>query len=187
VPREPPPQTVAHVLDIHLPSPPPPFLRGTYFGSTSSVPKWASLHLPCASWLAVYTGLCLQYPPSALNQMRIPRSCSTLVCLNAKRGEQQLSRWTFNSKFVFRGSKDSTTGWKWIKRPTTRQVESLSDSKRNACCSTNHSHSGKRILDSLDPNNKRQVLEAVKEEVKVEKAQARRARPNFQFKQFDRP
>jgi hypothetical protein len=34
-------KTVAHVFDIHShsPSPPPPFLRGAYFGSPSSVPK----------------------------------------------------------------------------------------------------------------------------------------------------
>jgi hypothetical protein len=40
-PREPPPEPLLTVFDIHShsPSPPPPFLRGTYFGSTSSVPK----------------------------------------------------------------------------------------------------------------------------------------------------
>ena len=39
--KSPPTQSVAHVFDIHShsPSPPPPFLRGAYFGSTSSVPK----------------------------------------------------------------------------------------------------------------------------------------------------
>jgi len=46
---------------------------------------------------------------------------------------------------------------------------------------------GREFWDSLDPNNSRQVLEAVKEEVKIKKAQARCARPNFHFKQFDRP
>jgi hypothetical protein len=46
---------------------------------------------------------------------------------------------------------------------------------------------GREFWDSLDPNNVRQVLEAVKEEVKVEKAQARLARPNFRFTQFKRP
>src|SRR4051812_33453582 len=37
-PREPSPQAVAHVSSS-APSPPSPVLRGTYFSSTSSIPK----------------------------------------------------------------------------------------------------------------------------------------------------
>jgi hypothetical protein len=46
---------------------------------------------------------------------------------------------------------------------------------------------GREIWDSLDPNNMRQVLEAVKEVVKAKKLRLAKQSPNFHLKQFDRP
>src|SRR5256885_1809825 len=39
---------------------PPPSSEGPIFAPRALSPKWTLLDLPCASWLAVYIGLCYQ-------------------------------------------------------------------------------------------------------------------------------
>ena len=48
-----------HPLSLTLPISPLP-QRGPILAPRALSPKWTSLRLPCASWLAVYTGLCCQ-------------------------------------------------------------------------------------------------------------------------------
>jgi len=49
---------VAHVFDIS--HSPPLSSEGPNLAPRALSPKWTPLHLPCASWLEVYIGLCYQ-------------------------------------------------------------------------------------------------------------------------------
>jgi len=84
-------KTVARVFDVlshsHLhslflsmsfltPTSIPSFFRSSYLAPRALFLKWASLGLPCESWIAVYMGPCLNWssplsPSSSLSNLRL--------------------------------------------------------------------------------------------------------------------
>jgi hypothetical protein len=72
--------TFRHPLSLTLPTSLPPSSEGPILAPQALSPKWTPLHLPCASWLAVYIGLCyrLAFALASLSIIALQAQASTL-------------------------------------------------------------------------------------------------------------